>query len=205
MLRAGEFVDPSLRIEPWAEAPDLLAWVQYQHAESALADWPNEAYEALCAVARTAQGLLDEVDRACLVHSDFNPKNLLINPVTGELTGLLDWEFAHAGIPTADLGNLLRFHRDPSFVGGVVDGYLELAGHLDGLGCATGRRRLLDLARAADMVALVELAGRRGKNSVADRADAQLRAIADSGDLHAVPDRQHAPIVNSAKTRPVRR
>jgi hypothetical protein len=36
-------------------------------------------------------------------------------------------------------------------------------------------------------VALTELAGRRGQNPVADRADALLRAIATSGDLHAVP------------------
>jgi hypothetical protein len=35
-------------------------------------------------------------------------------------------------------------------------------------------------------VALAELAGRRGENPVAGRADAQLRAIAVSGDLHAV-------------------
>ena len=120
------------------------------------------------------------------MHSDFNPKNLLVNPATGELTGLLDWEFAHAGSPVTDLGNLLRFNRDPVFVSAVLDGYLALAGHLGEL----GRRpveRLLDLARAADLVALTELAGRRGQNPVADRADALLRAIATSRDLHAVP------------------
>jgi aminoglycoside phosphotransferase (APT) family kinase protein len=119
------------------------------------------------------------------VHSDFNPKNLLIDPETGALTGLLDWEFAHAGMPFADLGNLLRFDRDPDLVGGVVEGYLEVAGHLDGLDEPGGAGRLLERARAADLLALVELAGRRGQNPVADRADARLRAIATSGDLHA--------------------
>jgi aminoglycoside phosphotransferase (APT) family kinase protein len=102
------------------------------------------------------------VDRACLVHSDFNPKNLLVDPATGELTGLLDWEFAHAGNPVTDLGNLLRFNRDPVFVSAVLDGYLELAGHLGELG-RRPRERLLDLARAADLVALADLAGRRGR------------------------------------------
>lgn len=189
MLRAGRFVDADLRIEPWDEAPDLVAWVEHQRAESALADWPDDLYEGLLGVAGRAQDLLDEVGRVCLVHSDFNPENLLIDRLGGALTGLLDWEFAHAGAPAADLGNLVRFERDPRFVRGVVDGYLSVAGHLDGLEGLDGQarhERLLDLARAADLTALVELAGRRGENPVTDRADAQLRAVAASGDLHAV-------------------
>jgi aminoglycoside phosphotransferase (APT) family kinase protein len=191
MPHPGRFVDADLRIEPWAEAPDLPAWVRHQRSTSALADWPDDLYQGLCAAADDAQGLLDEVDRACLVHGDFNPKNLLVDPATGELTGLLDWEFAHAGAPLTDLGNLLRFERDPGFTEGVLDGYLTVAGHLDGLGGlsrAARRKRLLDLARAADLFALAELAGRRGENPVADQADALLRAIAASGDLHTVPE-----------------
>jgi aminoglycoside phosphotransferase (APT) family kinase protein len=190
MVQAGTFVNADLRIEPWPEAPDVRAWVRHQRASSALADWPDDLYEGLCAVAATAQGLLDTVDRACLVHSDFNPKNLLIDRSDGTVTGLLDWEFAHAGMPAADVGNLLRFDRAPGFVAGVLDGYLEIAGHLDGLGGSAGRVRLVDLARAADLVALVELAGRRGQNPVADRADAQLRAVATSRDLHAQAGRE---------------
>ena len=57
--------------------------------------------------------LADGVRRVCLVHSDFNPKNLLVDPETARITGLIDWEFAHAGSPYADLGNLLRFSRGP--------------------------------------------------------------------------------------------
>jgi aminoglycoside phosphotransferase (APT) family kinase protein len=49
------------------------------------------------------------------VHGDFNPKNLLVDPESGVVTGLVDWEFAHAGSPYADLGNLLRFERDDPF------------------------------------------------------------------------------------------
>ena len=39
---------------------------------------------------------------------------------------------------------------------------------------------------AAGLFALIELAGRRGENPVADRAEVLLRAVAASGDLHAV-------------------
>jgi aminoglycoside phosphotransferase (APT) family kinase protein len=193
MVRAGEFVDADLRIEPWREAPDVLAWVRHQRASSALADWPDDLYEGLSAVAARAQGLLDRIGRACLVHSDFNPKNLLVDRSDGTVTGLLDWEFAHAGVPGADLGNLLRFDRAPGFVAAVLDGYLEVAGHMDGLGGSAGRARLVDLARAADLAALVELAGRRGENPVADQADAQLRAVAASRDLHMQADHGHPP------------
>jgi hypothetical protein len=202
-------VGADLRIEPWPEAPDLPSWVRYQRSTSALADWSDDLYQGLCAAADNAQGLLDGVDQACLVHGDFNPRNMLADPVTGELTGLLDWEFAHAGTPGTDLGNLLRFERDPGFTEAVLIGYLEVAGDVDTLGHSRGparqaghgqsggrrrrlthtarRKRLLDLARAADLFALAELAGRRGQNPVADRADALLRAVAASGDLHAVP------------------
>jgi hypothetical protein len=205
----GRFMDADLRIEPWAEAPDLPAWVRYQRSASALADWPDDLYRGFCTAADDAQGLLDEVGQACLVHGDFNPKNLLVDPASGEVTGVLDWEFAHAGTPVTDLGNLLRFERDPGFTEGVLNGYLEIVGEPDGLGRSDGqdqagrrgqpggrrrrvtraasRKRLLDLARAADLFALAELAGRRGENPVADQADTLLRAIAASGDLHAAP------------------
>jgi aminoglycoside phosphotransferase (APT) family kinase protein len=43
-----------------------------------------------------------------LVHGDFNPSNLLIAE-DGEITAILDWEFAHAGSVWADIGNLLRY------------------------------------------------------------------------------------------------
>ncbi len=45
----------------------------------------------------------------------------------------------------------------------------------------------LERARAADLFALVDLAGRRGENPVTEQAAALLRAVACSGDLSAVP------------------
>ncbi len=187
MPRAGQFVDGELTIRPWPEGADLLEFVEHQRSVSALSGWPTALYDGLVAVAREAQAILDQVDRACLVHSDVNPKNLLVDASSGRVTGLLDWEFAHAGMPSADVGNLLRFDRDAALVDGVLGGYLEVAGHLDGLDVG-GRTLLLERARAADLLAVVELAGRAGENPVSDRADAQLRTIARTGDLHAVAD-----------------
>ena len=121
-----------------------------------------------------AQVLLDSVPRACLVHSDVNPKNLLLDPGTLALTGVLDWEFAHAGHPFTDLGNLLRFDRAPAYVEAVLTAYAERRG--------TPPEEALGLARAADLWALVDLATRRAANPVAERADRLLRAIARERD-----------------------
>lgn len=38
-----------------------------------------------------------------LVHGDFGPNNVLLDPVSFAVTGLLDWEFAHLGAPLEDL------------------------------------------------------------------------------------------------------
>jgi aminoglycoside phosphotransferase (APT) family kinase protein len=123
--------------------------------------------------------LLDEEQRTCLVHSDLNPKNLLLDPESLEVTGVLDWEFAHAGHPFTDLGNLVRFERMPAYVDGLLAAYTERHGGEEHLAEAT--------ARAADLWALVDLAARAGDNPVADRAAALLREIARTGHLHGTP------------------
>ena len=92
---------------------------------------------------------------------------------------MLDWEFAHAGHPFTDLGNLLRFDRHPSYADAVLAAWCERRGGTPA--------QALDLARAADLWALVDLASRAGDNPVADRAVTHLHAIAEARDPHAVP------------------
>lgn len=69
-----------------------------------------------------------------LVHSDFNPKNLLVRRHDGVwiVTAVLDWEFAFSGPPLADLGNMLRFsrHDSPALADGVVAGFGQAGGDL---------------------------------------------------------------------------
>jgi aminoglycoside phosphotransferase (APT) family kinase protein len=179
MLRPGLFADGDLRIRPMPEgARDLVEWVERHLTTTALEEWPRPDRQGLLEVADRAQRLLDEVDRCCLVHSDFNPKNLLVDERSGAVTGLVDWEFAHAGLPFADLGNLLRFEREEVFAEAVLATYCRET-------VAPDLPAVLELARAADLWALVELAGRRDGNPVAARAHDQLRAIAGTGDLHA--------------------
>jgi aminoglycoside phosphotransferase (APT) family kinase protein len=179
-LRAGMFVDPALTVGDFGVSGGLPGFVD-DHAAALGRDagWAAPALARLRALAEEAQDLLDTVGRTCLVHSDLNPKNLLLDPATLEVTGLLDWEFAHSGHPFTDLGNLLRFDRQPPYVEAVLRAWCERRGGTPA--------EALDLARAADLWALVDLAARAGDNPVADRAAALLLAIAESADLHAVP------------------
>jgi aminoglycoside phosphotransferase (APT) family kinase protein len=181
MLRGGLFVDGELRIGPKPSgADDLVRWVDELVDQRGLTTgWHPADREGLMGVAERAQDLIDRTTRVCLVHSDLNPKNVLVDPATGEVAGLVDWEFAHAGGPFTDLGNLLRFDRQSAFADAVVATYRERV--------VDAPEDLLDRARAADLFALVELASRRGQNPVADRAQALLLAIARTGDLHAAP------------------
>lgn len=63
----------------------------------------------------------------CLVHSDFNLKNILVEkkPDRWKITGLLDWEFAHVGSPLVDVGNFYRFEEilPPALFTGFAEGY----------------------------------------------------------------------------------
>ena len=171
MLRTGPFVDPHLAIGDFG-LDGLPEYVETRLPE--LGHLTPEEIDGLREVALDAQVLLDTVTRVCLVHSDLNPKNLLLDPDTLALTGVLDWEFAHAGHPFTDLGNLLRFDRAPAFAAAVLTAYAARRG--------TPPEQALALARAADLWALVDLAARRTANPVAERADRLLRAIARERD-----------------------
>jgi aminoglycoside phosphotransferase (APT) family kinase protein len=177
-LRSGMFVGPDLAVEPWPGAPGgLEGWVEAHRELGGLAVWSDDEIAALCEVARHGQDLLDGVHRVCLAHSDVNPKNLLVDPGTGEITGLIDWEFAHAGSPYTDIGNLLRFETDEVFGTAVADTF---AAHAPGIS-----PDFVELGRAVDLLALVDLAARCGRNPVVDQARDLLRQMARHRNLAA--------------------
>ncbi len=173
LLRPGPFVDAELRLGRFP-TDDLLEW-----AASRLPSWSDARLDALSDVCGPAQALLDGVGRASLVHGDLNPKNVLLAPGTLEVAAVVDWEYAHAGHPWTDLGNLLRFERHPAYVAAVLDAWVAGRGGDPAV--------LLEGARSADLWALVDLASRAGESPVADRAETLLLAIAETGDLHAWP------------------
>lgn len=78
---------------------------------------------------RMAPRLADLDCGACLVHGDFNRRNLVLRRDAGSwrVAAVLDWEFAVAGAPLADVGNFLCYERaahplaEPHFSTGYVD------------------------------------------------------------------------------------
>jgi len=171
LLRSGPFLDGDLTVGSFGELDGLPSFVE-QHADR-LPGFGAADLDGLRTVALEAQKLLDTVGRVCLVHSDLNPKNLLVDPETLAVVALVDWEYAHAGHPFTDLGNVLRFERQPAYVEAVLTAYSDRRG--------TPPAPALALARAADLWALVDLASRRGANPVADRAHDLLLTIARTG------------------------
>ncbi|NIK60241.1 phosphotransferase family protein [Kribbella shirazensis] len=167
-LQSGMFRDGELGVEPFGLG-DLTEYVAGLRL-----GFTDEQRAGFGAVIDEAEDLLaDGVDRVCLVHSDFNPKNLLVDPGTARITGLIDWEFSHAGSPYADLGNLLRFSEDRVLAGAVLD-----ALRLLDLG-----ERLVDLGRAADLWALLDLAARAEQHEIAAAAHRLVSRMADTGTL----------------------
>ena len=84
-----------------------------------------EMVEAALRVLESEKQRLAELDaETSLVHGDFNPSNILIRD--GAVSGVLDWEYCHAGTPYMDIGNLLR-HTADKYHGRIKSG-LQAAG-----------------------------------------------------------------------------
>ena len=157
--------DGSLVVRPLPpEWQDLGAYAEAQLDVLGLED---RQAARLLSLARAAQDRLDEVGRTSLVHSDLNPKNLLVDAGSLRVTAVLDWEFAHAGSPLTDVGNLLRFEQQPAYRRGVLAGWRARV--------PDAPADLEEAAAAADLWALLELAGRRPQNAVTRAAHDLVR------------------------------
>ncbi|TDP97868.1 phosphotransferase family protein [Labedaea rhizosphaerae] len=104
-------------------------------------------------------------DAAHLVHSDYNPKNLLVRNAT--VVAVLDWEFAYSGSPLADVGNMLRFAEEPEHTE-FLRGYREIAELPDDWRA---------ISKALDLFALAELLTREETNPVTEAVTGLVRKM----------------------------
>lgn len=118
-------------------------------------------------------GLSDGESR--LVHSDYNPKNLLVGRKQRDGGGwsvraVLDWEFAFSGSPLHDVGNMLRFQWElpPGYAAAFADGFRRGGGHLP----PDWRR----ISQALDLYALADLLTRPVTHRYFGRALTAVRA-----------------------------
>jgi aminoglycoside phosphotransferase (APT) family kinase protein len=180
-LRFGRFADADLTLTTHGMPIDLTSWAERFRATGRLAAWSDRDWMGLLALIDRAEDLLEDAEnerRVVLAHSDFNPKNILIDPFDLGIVGILDWEFAHAGSVHTDFGNLTRFERDDRLVGPLIEGFVDWApGHI---------RDPFGHGRALDLWALIELAG-GSRNPVGDLATTLLQAQSRTQDLNAWP------------------
>ena len=88
-----------------------------------------------------------------MTHSDFNGSNILLQEEPEEgwrIAAILDWEFAFAGGPSFDFGNLLRppLGDDAAFMSGVTGGYRAAGKQLP--------EGWLEASRLADLLSWVD-------------------------------------------------
>lgn len=86
----------------WLERPSMIMDKASGTAERELLSARNKQGLDLTARVGIAKQIAEPPMRATLVHGDFRPANFLV--VDGELSAVLDWEFAHVGDPAEDLG-----------------------------------------------------------------------------------------------------
>jgi aminoglycoside phosphotransferase (APT) family kinase protein len=182
-LRLGEFVGADLALASGGMPTDLAEWAQHYRDTGRLASWTDSDWGALQHLVKDAQDTLDEAwaedARVVLVHSDFNPKNILVDSGSMDVVALLDWEFAHAGSVYTDVGNFTRFERDARVVAPMLSTFVEQApGQI---------RSPYERGRAADLWALIELAGGGRVNPVRELAAELLLAQARAGSVDAWP------------------
>lgn len=105
--------------------------------------WEEDLYEPMPIIRYTAQWLranAPPIERVVVVHHDFRAGNFLFDPVTAQVTAVLDWELAHLGDYHEDLAWTLQEgygYRDAQgrF---IVCGLIEQAEFLDRYARATG-------------------------------------------------------------------
>ena len=174
----GFFTGPDLIPSPEgmpASLPDFVedclraAGASGERAVGGLSPAEQDGLRALAVRAGPAAARAD--GRRQLVHSDYNPKNLLAVHRGGQwsITAVLDWEFAYSGSPLADIGNMLRPRPGvpAEFAAGFSTGYREAGGELP-----DGWR---EISEALDLYALADFLTRPPEHRYFRRAVALIR------------------------------
>jgi len=176
--RPGFFADAQLRVppeRPWSEQlPEVAAACMESTPDTRLEPSTRRAWVELCT--KHAPSLTEVDEQARLVHSDFNPKNLLVAHTDAgwRVASVLDWEFAYAGCRYTDAGNMLRHAVD--YPAAYVDGFR--AGYGEGVPAGVSWEYL---GAVIDMFALSDLVTRPGAHPVADLAAGRIRSLLGGG------------------------
>lgn len=169
--RPGFFRDSTLRTngEPPTHHDDLASYVAASLGRGGAAVLAATERSAVMRLAERWGPFVAHATAGAsqLVHSDFNPKNVLMRPGgdgAWRVSAVLDWEYAFAGCGLFDLANMLRFPRDlgPGFADSLPSAYVDAGGWLPD--------RWEELGDALDLFALSDLLTRGAGHPVAVKA-----------------------------------
>lgn len=177
--RGGFFADDCLTVNgmPGTPAQQLVTYVR-ERLSRPVPGMDDDLRRRYVDLVAEAAPLTNRVDGACqLVHSDYNPKNLLVSRDFGRwrVTSVLDWEFAFAGSPLFDVANMLRFPTE------LPDGYIDgfMAGFRDGGGeLAAGWE---EVARTLDVFSLCDFLAANPPGPMTARARAIAKRCVSAG------------------------
>ena len=102
------FLDENLDLQ--VELPPLVSWYERFMGINAQKRLGKDTVNKIKQIVKKNEKILLELDKDIrLVHGDFQGTNILIKD--NKLTGILDWEFAMAGHPIADIGQFFRYEE----------------------------------------------------------------------------------------------
>ncbi|MCL6458308.1 MAG: aminoglycoside phosphotransferase family protein [Gorillibacterium sp.] len=100
------FLNEQLMIDQ--ELPPLKLWYEMFLGPHARMELGAELSKRMARLVTQKSELLEGMERTIsLIHGDFRPTNLIIHK--GTINAVIDWEFAMAGHPIADVGQLFRY------------------------------------------------------------------------------------------------
>ena len=102
------FLDEHLTVKE--SLPPLKTWYQKFGGERAKQRLGKNIINEINNIVKKNERILEKLDQQIsLVHGDFQGTNILIK--NSKLSGILDWEFAMAGHPLADIGQFFRYEE----------------------------------------------------------------------------------------------
>jgi len=175
--RPGFFTDANLTVpaEGWGpQLPEFAASCMAATPEPRLDQATRQAWVELCTGRAPALARIEK--QARLVHSDMNPKNILVTRARSgwRVDAVLDWEFSYSGCPYGDAANMTRFGDDypAAFRSGFGRGFA--AHHPADLPLPEDWAYL---GRVLDMFALSDLVTRPLGHPVAEQAAGLIRRL----------------------------
>lgn len=154
---ASGFFDENLNISDYIKL-DASKFLMYIEENLMRGHADRHLGTELCGkILRFAQAHADLIDKLgeqnSLVHSDFNPLNILVNEKDGHvnIAAILDWEYAFSGSSLTDIGNMLRYENVASgeLLRPFIVSYKDSGGYLP--------VKWLQKAKLLDLIALCQL------------------------------------------------